>query len=100
VVAEGDATGATSQMYQTERTRVGYLPRYAIAFGARPEVYRSWQGLSSAISSPMPPRRYELVTLAVARRLRSSYCSLAHGAILAEQHLSAIEVAQPGRSQP
>jgi alkylhydroperoxidase family enzyme len=35
----------------------------------------------------MDPRRYELATVAAARRLRSSYCSLAHGAILAEDHL-------------
>ena len=33
----------------------------------------------------MDLRRYELVTLAAARRLRSSYCSLAHGKVLAEQ---------------
>ena len=30
-------------------------------------------------------RRYELATLAAARRLRSSYCSLAHGKVLAEK---------------
>jgi alkylhydroperoxidase family enzyme len=30
-------------------------------------------------------RRYELATLAAARRLRSSYCSLAHGKVLAER---------------
>jgi hypothetical protein len=35
----------------------------------------------------MDPRRYELVTLAAARVLRSSYCSLAHGKTLAEQFL-------------
>jgi alkylhydroperoxidase family enzyme len=33
----------------------------------------------------MDLRRYELATLAAARRLRSSYCSLAHGRVLAEQ---------------
>jgi alkylhydroperoxidase family enzyme len=32
---------------------------------------------------------YELATLAAARRLRSSYCCLAHGKILAEQFLDA-----------
>jgi alkylhydroperoxidase family enzyme len=34
-------------------------------------------------------RRYELATLAAARRLRSSYCSLAHGQVLAEQFFDA-----------
>jgi alkylhydroperoxidase family enzyme len=33
----------------------------------------------------MDERRYELATLAAARRLRSSYCSLAHGSILLEK---------------
>ena len=33
----------------------------------------------------MDERRYELVTLAAARRLRSTYCCLAHGTILAEK---------------
>jgi uncharacterized peroxidase-related enzyme len=32
-------------------------------------------------------RRYELATVAAAARLRSSYCALAHGSILAEQFL-------------
>ena len=35
----------------------------------------------------MDLRRYELVTLAAARRLRSSYCSLAHGSVLMQQFL-------------
>jgi alkylhydroperoxidase family enzyme len=33
----------------------------------------------------MDERRYELVTLAAARRLRSSYCALAHGKVLLER---------------
>ena len=37
----------------------------------------------------MDRRRYELATVAAARVLRSSYCSLAHGKVLAEQFLGA-----------
>jgi uncharacterized peroxidase-related enzyme len=55
------------------------------AFAARPEVYASWQQLSGAIKAGMDLRRYELVTLAAARRLRSSYCCLAHGSVLIER---------------
>src|SRR6187401_3600837 len=33
----------------------------------------------------MDLRRYELATLAAARRLRSSYCCLAHGSVLAQK---------------
>ena len=35
----------------------------------------------------MDPRRYELATLAAARRLRSTYCCLAHGSVLLERFL-------------
>ncbi len=55
------------------------------AFDARPEVYAAWQQLNGAIKAGMDLRRYELVTLAAARRLRSSYCSLMHGRVLRDQ---------------
>jgi len=54
------------------------------AFAERPEVYAAWGQLNSAIKAGMDLRRYELVTLAAARRLRSSYCCLAHGTVLHE----------------
>src|SRR5206468_8003638 len=38
-----------------------------------------------AIKAGMDLRRYELATLAAAKRLRSSYCCLAHGTVLIEQ---------------
>ncbi len=41
----------------------------------------------------MDERRYELATLAAARRLRSSYCSLAHGKVLADRFYAPVEVA-------
>ena len=55
------------------------------AFAARPEVYAGWVALSTAIKSGMDLRRYELATLAAAQRLRSTYCSLAHGTVLLER---------------
>jgi alkylhydroperoxidase family enzyme len=57
---------------------------YERAFAARPDVYAAWRQLAGAVSEHMDGRRYELATLAAARRLRSSYCSLAHGQVLAE----------------
>ena len=55
-----------------------------LAFAERPEVYAAWGQLLGAIKANMDLRRYELATLAAARRLRSSYCSLAHGKVLLE----------------
>jgi alkylhydroperoxidase family enzyme len=57
---------------------------YERAFAERPEVYAAWRQLLTGIKAGMDPRRYELATLAAARRLRSSYCSLAHGTVLIE----------------
>jgi alkylhydroperoxidase family enzyme len=54
------------------------------AFAERPEVLAAWVQLNGAIKAGMDLRRYELATLAAARRLRSSYCSLAHGTVLRE----------------
>jgi alkylhydroperoxidase family enzyme len=48
-------------------------------------VYAAWRELATAVKSGMDERRYELATLAAAQRLRSSYCSLAHGKVLLEQ---------------
>ncbi len=45
----------------------------------------AWVGLNTAIKAAMDLRRYELATLAAARRLRSSYCCLAHGTVLIER---------------
>jgi uncharacterized peroxidase-related enzyme len=61
------------------------LTNYQRAFARRPEVYDAWQQLNGAIKAGMDLRRYELATLAAARRLRSSYCALAHGKVLLEQ---------------
>ena len=58
---------------------------YERAFEARPDVYAAWGELLGAIKANMDLRRYELATLAAARRLRSTYCSLAHGKVLLEQ---------------
>jgi alkylhydroperoxidase family enzyme len=55
------------------------------AFAARPDVYAAWRQLLTAVKTTSDERRYELATLAAARRLRSTYCSLAHGKVLAEQ---------------
>ena len=59
---------------------------YERAFDERPEVLAAWLQLNAAVKSGMDERRYELATLAAAQRLRSSYCSLAHGKVLTEAY--------------
>ena len=55
------------------------------AFEPRPEVFDAWVQLNTSIKATMDFRRYELVTFAAARRLKSSYCCLAHGSVLLEK---------------
>jgi alkylhydroperoxidase family enzyme len=69
------------------------------AFEERPEVYAAWQQLNGAIKAGMDLRRYELATLGAARRLRSSYCCLAHGSVLIERFGEPVlEIARDHRS--
>jgi uncharacterized peroxidase-related enzyme len=86
--ADDDATA----LYAEVEAQLGHVPNYARAFGRHPGVYRAWAGLNGAIKASLEPRLYELATVAAARRLRSSYCSLAHGKVLAEQLLDAEQV--------
>lgn len=57
-------------------------------FAHRPDVYAAWRQLLGAITAEMDERLYELVTLAAAGSLRSSYCALAHGQVLLDRHVS------------
>lgn len=86
-VAPADATGAVADLYETDRAAFGRLPNLSRAFSLRPGVYAAWRQLCDEIKTDMDPRRYELATLAAARSLRSSYCALAHGTILADRFL-------------
>jgi uncharacterized peroxidase-related enzyme len=86
-VPEDMAEGPAAAMYATDREVFGSLPNFTRGFSLRPEVYAAWRQLNGAIKAGMDLRRYELATLAAARRLRSSYCTLAHGSVLANEFL-------------
>jgi uncharacterized peroxidase-related enzyme len=76
-----------AELYAGARESEGYVPNTLRAFSQRPEAWTAWVNLKETIAGGMDTRRYELATLAAARELRSSYCSLAHGKILAERFL-------------
>jgi uncharacterized peroxidase-related enzyme len=72
---------------------------YERAFSPRPDVLAAWGQLLGAVKAGMDERRYELVTLAAARRLRSSYCCLAHGKVLLDKFQAPVrEIALDHRS--
>ncbi len=82
VVSEESAEGATADYYAEQRAGWGFLPEYVYAFGGRPEVAAAWNALSGAIRSGMDRRQFELATLAAARALRSTACTIAHSMFL------------------
>lgn len=84
-IPPSDAEGPVREMYQQAHHRFGYVPNWAQAFSLRPGVMDGWVALLKSIQSNLPVRTYELATLAAARALRSSYCALAHGSVLADK---------------
>lgn len=81
-IPEGSATGALAEYYQSQRARWGFLPNYAAAFAARPEVAAAWAALGAAVVAHMDRRRYELASIAAARASRNTYCTVAHTSFL------------------
>ena len=83
------ASGLLAEHYEFDRANLGGELNLTRAFSLQPEVFAAWKQLNGAIKAGMELRRYELATIAAARRLRSTYCMLAHGKILAEEFLDA-----------
>ena len=78
-------TPPESPLFAGPAESLGYVPNYAKVFALAPDAYRAWQALSAAVKAGIDERRYELVTVAAARRLRSRYCTVAHAAILRDK---------------
>ena len=84
VVSDDDAHGAAAELFERARAERGSVPNFVRMFARRPDVYDAWEELLEAIRDRMDRRRYELATLAAARRLGSSYCMLAHSSALVD----------------
>jgi uncharacterized peroxidase-related enzyme len=82
-IPASQASGEVHDMYRRQEEHWGYVPDYAKLFSHRPEVLARWARLLAEIRRPADDRRFELVTFIVARTLKHSACSLAHGQKLA-----------------
>jgi uncharacterized peroxidase-related enzyme len=91
-IPEDQASGLLAELYDEERADDGYVWNGTKAFSHRPEVRAGWERFMGSISANMDHRRYELATLAAARRLRSSYCMLAHGSVVLDRYLAPEEL--------
>ncbi len=94
------ASPSTAELFKAAEASYGYLPNMHRLFGHRPEVMEAWSALLATIRTPMSLRRYELVTIAAARELKSSYCMLAHAGVLKREGLTEAELAAIARLEP
>jgi uncharacterized peroxidase-related enzyme len=88
-VPEAEATGVVATMYATSREQFGHVRNLTQALSLAPDIAAAWMQLNETIKARMELRRYELATIAAARRLRSTYCAHAHGSVLLEQFMEA-----------
>ena len=86
-VPEDEADGEVAELYRADLESDGFVNNSTRAYSLRPQALHAWEQLGQAIKANMDLRRYELATIAAARRLRSSYCSLAHGKMVLAQDL-------------
>lgn len=81
-VPEESATGTLAKYFDSQRRAWGFLPNYAQAFSTRPEVAHAWALLNTTVREGMDRRRFEIATIAAARTLGSTYCTVAHSKFL------------------
>lgn len=72
-IPEHEAAGLLKELYDADAAANGYVPNYTQVLSLRPEILAAYRALGRAIRARMDLRRYELVTTAVAARLRCSY---------------------------
>ena len=85
-ISPAEAAGPVRDLYDRQQRHYGYVPNYAKLFSHRPQVMQLWSDLLYGVRCNMDKRRFELVTVAAAMAVRSTYCSLAHGKALMQYY--------------
>lgn len=91
-IADSDAYGSTADLYNNARQAHGRVLNLHRAFAHLPSFAPHFEAMTKELKVRMGTRRYELVTLAAALALRSSYCALAHASVLMREGLEADEI--------
>jgi uncharacterized peroxidase-related enzyme len=86
-VPTAEAADSVAELYENDSAQFGHIPNFTKAFSLRPDVYAIWRQLNGAIRNNMDLRRYELATVAAARRIKSTYCVTAHSSILIDKFM-------------
>ncbi len=93
-VPKKDAAGLVREIYDEDEARWGYLPNFTQLFSLHPEAYRAWLELITAIRGQMDLRRCELATVAAARTMKSTACTVAHSKMLRDRFYETEQVIQ------
>ncbi len=93
-VSKNEASGLVREIYDEDEARWGYLPTFTQLFSHHPEAYKAWLGLITAIRGQMDLRRCELVTVAAARAMKSTACTVAHTKMLRDRFYETEQVIQ------
>lgn len=93
-VSDEDAAGLTADLYAEARRAHGRVLNLHRAFAHLPSFAHHFEAMTSELKSRMGARRYELVTIAAALALRSSYCALAHASVLMRDGVEEDEIAR------
>lgn len=91
-IADEDAAGPAAELYAEARRAHGRVLNLHRAFAHLPSFARHFEAMTGELKSRMGLRRYELVTIAAALALRSSYCALAHASVLMREGVDADEL--------
>ena len=91
-IADDEAQGLTAELYAEARREHGRVLNLHRAFAHLPSFAHHFEAMTGALKARMGARRYELVTLAAALALRSSYCALAHAAVMMREGIGAGEL--------
>ena len=92
LISDSEASEEVRTLFEEAERERGYVPNYLRLFAHRPAVYEAWRNLLRSVTANIDARRYELATVGAARKLRSTYCTLAHGTVLLDRFLEANEL--------
>ena len=80
-LGEEDAAGRVAEIYQAQKSQLGFVMAATTCFTARPDllpIYTDFlQGIRSGFS--LAPRDWRLITLIAAKHIPSTYCSHVYG---------------------
>ena len=83
-----NADEKTQALFTRHSSHYGYLPNYSKLYKNRTDVMDAWSTLQNTIKSHLSELDFELITVASAIALKSSYCALAHSQILLKKYFN------------